>query len=719
MPNLNLIGANISSDNFPYLMNSTCQKGGQYIFKDKKTNDIALGVHTWENSSTETFKNYQPLNFRQITHYGYLFKTEFEENNQKRELVVSAFNRMIERIESKDKKKNALVRLIHLICDCFKNFFSGFGFKSSLDLAKELVKDLSKHQTAIPNTPIVNEKNTTFTNKPPLPQDVSKTLSQEDTKQVPSKPIQSISNLKTNIGVPGKLTPLEKYKHNPKQCPFLSKKIVYQDIKTLSGESTTALLGLMKNCSGLTEVDLNNEFCAQIVIDALQLCNQETSEQLTTWLKTQDSFHPSLLNACLTVFLDHDRQQIPYSQFAIQTLIKIYIEREWSKLKDTHNVFQMPANDPQLVSILSNLLNNKPNDPITEKLVEWVIDQPEFDLMTFIKWTHIFKNREENKSVGLPMKYPIRDHLFAHLIHNKPEWKERLVDSDLAVYLGLKQAPKSTLNSQMNENKQLPKKQIPSSAKPKTVGLKSHLTQAKSKALLNYKKDPACCPLKDKQIIFQDIKSLAISDESQHSTTSVQGLIKHLSENNNINLHCNITSRVILDTFLCCNFATSEALSEWLISRKDFHVELLKDCLSVFIKMESNNKAWSPLALEILLKHFMDNKWNQVKELGSAPILAVNHLVYVSAVSQMIQNQPNSPTVAKLVHWTLNQEEFNDVTLMQWIHFFDERERTKSTGAPIEYPLKNALIEFLKQKPEWLLKNSLDFLSKGQVQKSG
>lgn len=219
----------------------------------------------------------------------------------------------------------------------------------------------------------------------------------------------------------GKIKAFEAYKENPKQCGKVKKTIIFQDIKSIESpmkmtgnkNTTSSVVGLMLYVSELSKVDLNHPLCAQIVVDVFKECNKETSEQLSEWLSKEETFNIDLLIACFEVLIEKQQQQLPFSLYAIELLMKIYKEKEWNQVKNPSHHLILPSNDKLIVSVMTILIKEMPNDNKVIALTEWMMDQKEYDLSSFSIWINIFQQKEKEKA-AVNLYYPLLDKMIAH-----------------------------------------------------------------------------------------------------------------------------------------------------------------------------------------------------------------------------------------------------------------------------------------------------------------
>lgn len=238
---------------------------------------------------------------------------------------------------------------------------------------------------------------------------------------------------------PGKANALKSYRSNPKKLSNIHKIIIFKDIQSIESSShgkknSNAIVDIMLYVSGLSEVDLSNTLCAQVVVDSFKGCNKETSKDLCEWLGKQETFNVDLLKNSLTIFIDKYYNRLPLNFYSIELLIKIYIKREWSELRDSENNLVLPSNHKVIVSAMTVLIQDNPNDDRIIALTEWMMKQPEFDLQSFSVWIKIFQQREKEKG-ATNLYYPLLDKLIAHFQKNWGVNSLEKLDKSVMAYL--------------------------------------------------------------------------------------------------------------------------------------------------------------------------------------------------------------------------------------------------------------------------------------------
>jgi hypothetical protein len=539
----------------------------------------------------------------------------------------------------------------------------------------------------------------------------NKTSSIHSTEEEKLKPMpaQAVPLATQNIPV-GKANALEKYKKDPLQCGKVQKAMIFNDIKHIelaySKGNLASVVGLMEYISGLDEVDLNHPLCKQVIIDVLKECNKETSEQLCQWLVTQKTFNPHLLKECLGVFIHKHDQQLPFSSFAVEVLMKAYEDKGWNQITDSNGNRLLPSNDKSIVSAMAILIKALPNEDRIISLTTWMLNQPDYDLNSFSTWIKIFKQKEqENTAVNI--YYPLLDKM---LVHFNQKWGTKfLAELDAAIthYMNAKlnpsaQPPKPTIKiptekPPQNKSSFMPKAQE-EMAKPMPAGTTPHppiISVGKANALEHYKNDPVHCGKNQKGMIFNDIKY--IEPQYKKDLTSVIGLMQYISELEEVDLNHPLCAHVIVDVLKECNKETSEQLSQWLIKQATFNPHLLKECLNAFIHKQQQQLPISPFSIEILMKAYEDKGWNQITDPKGDQLLPSNDLSIISAMAILIKNLPNDDKIISLTEWMLNQPDYDLNTFSTWIKIFKQKEQ-ETTAINIYYPLRNKMVAHFNQK---------------------
>lgn len=244
---------------------------------------------------------------------------------------------------------------------------------------------------------------------------------------------RNVRNLQQRVEVPrhhhelrrrstaGKSRALQMYSKSPSECLLGPKSIIFKDIKfiepptsQMDDDEIISVVHLMKYMTRLTEIDLTNSVCAQIIVDTLAICDKETNDRLCEWLIKEKTFNPRLLFLCLDVFIEKRRVNSPCSYFALEMLIKKYISSSWNVMENGESSPYSPANSPFFISALVLLLKNAPNDENVGRYIIWAMDQPEFDPPSFCQLLLVFRDKEFE--LGVPrIFYPNRDKMMARL----------------------------------------------------------------------------------------------------------------------------------------------------------------------------------------------------------------------------------------------------------------------------------------------------------------
>jgi hypothetical protein len=109
-------------------------------------------------------------------------------------------------------------------------------------------------------------------------------------------------------------------------------------------------------------------------------------------LNNQDTFDTPLLCRCFEVFVNKSHSGDKFSQHALLTLLKIYIDKEWQ--------FQDPRERNVLHNVVAPifLTYNSNVEAWVNKMVFLMIEDQAFDFPTFVKWASVFKYRLDSLS---------------------------------------------------------------------------------------------------------------------------------------------------------------------------------------------------------------------------------------------------------------------------------------------------------------------------------
>jgi hypothetical protein len=436
-------------NNYGYLCRKKGQEEWKILFYPKKSLEY-------------TQSDYFPITLRKLSHIAYDLKGQISKTSTQAKIVAHELLRMSARARIKEGHRFFLIRILFLICDCARNFFSGYGWHSTRTLTKDLAEEFQSF--ASPNhftTPEQDPSSVSPTNlitletvplsprvrSPESPKyttlarkHIDRGHKSEKTSKAPkhSSLNQQISSEKTSR----KVQALNKYINNPKENIPFEKNLLFKDIVTIIdpldktmeinqiNRNRFSLYGLMKLVSNSKIVDLKNPNCEEVILDAFFHCNKETSIRLIEWIITEETFHVGLMKRIFEVLEERAKEQ-PIDPFAIEQLIKTYINKHWNVVKDIKDDLICPANDSAIATILARMLIEDPNNTRKIRLIEWVVKQPEYDFQTFSKIIEVFMIKEAENAAAPNLHYPIRDLLLSHI---KKEWQSQM-KNNLAAYV--------------------------------------------------------------------------------------------------------------------------------------------------------------------------------------------------------------------------------------------------------------------------------------------
>lgn len=454
---------NLNFNKYVELLNSSnpINEGHTYIWKSSV--DLDLAAYNILDKHDEGMKcnKYTPLSFREITLYGYQYKEELLESPNNAKVTSVVLKAMAERKSEKENNNNPIVSLINKIYDCVNNYLSGYGFRSSVEIAKELCDLLDKVGSGT-SEDLKSEKSSNSIEVPqekevPLKKEEQRTqepskdrLNDEERPVVPEKKIEvsieppqpnrldsSENNGQQTTFINGVINPglrnsIGAYKKNPNACDHRDKETIFKGMKYVDpmfglyadtpGFYTQSIVGLMMECSGKKEIDLKCEICVQVLLDALDFCKGEMTIDLVKWLLKQSTFHVALLKSCLSQLGSKGANMTQLQKCAAIELLKCYMDKKWNTILNDQNKPVFPVNDPVLVSVMSILIDKGPEGPYNsnvEKCALWTMEQGEFDVTTFTAWMRVFMAKQSNPELAIKTAYPIRNGLIQSLIQKK------------------------------------------------------------------------------------------------------------------------------------------------------------------------------------------------------------------------------------------------------------------------------------------------------------
>lgn len=105
-----------------------------------------------------------------------------------------------------------------------------------------------------------------------------------------------------------------------------------------------------------------------------------------------------------------------------------------------------------------------------------------------------------------------------------------------------------------------------------------------------------------------------------------------------------------------CNKETTEQLIPWITHEKTLTSDLLKKCMEVFLVKNESDRPFSVYALELIMKIYTERQWHIA---GNPHFLPINDPVVISSVGILLERNPNSNGIDKLVELLIKQPEYD------------------------------------------------------------
>ena len=225
-------------------------------------------------------------------------------------------------------------------------------------------------------------------------------------------------------------TRCEEYKKDPEN--YKSKDRIWAEIHTIlpkDGDKDKSMVGFIKELTQKETIDLKDALTMQVVLDTLIHNSTEDKERslVNDFLAKEDTFHADLLIKCLDIFTQkHQNQgQGHFSHGLGKDLLQIYAAKKWN---ETYAVNNAVIASSMAVLLLDDhvstvkIQRKKDKSEKQKDLLEWMMAQPSFDFLTFIRYVSIFQYKHDrNKAVAVASS--ALDKLVDYY-KTKPEWEK-------------------------------------------------------------------------------------------------------------------------------------------------------------------------------------------------------------------------------------------------------------------------------------------------------
>ncbi|HEY4831975.1 MAG TPA: hypothetical protein VIH61_05375, partial [Waddliaceae bacterium] len=469
-------------------------------------------------------------------------------------VVIDILRVKCEEKKAKNQNDSAFIRLVKLVCACVRNLFAGYGLRSTLELADNLIIELERvaaspekppqPKTKPPQPKIEENNQPKQTSANPNPGTASSSLTikkSNQPKQTSVNPNPRIASSSSTFTEKKIEKALDSYSKDPENCPLELKKILFENVIRIIPDPTSSMEDLVRYTCGLEpKINLSIPICAQVVVDMFKFGDSGSRDKaLAGWLSQEPTLDCALLNKCIDLFKNK-----PKDNSTFKKLLQISIDRGWD------------AND------YARKLIDTSSEPSTPKKTPKANPPPE--------------NEKPNNTPEISKPTP------KVLERFKYQPKEGTV-------------PKPVLNLE---------------------GISSeNISYDLKKVLPDYKKNPSKCCSRAKSFLFRNIKKIS-STNTCSTMVGLVGRLRDLKEPIAkepiaISLADPRSAQVVIDTLdLCDTGDLPDELAEWLSQNESFNSGLLNDCFKVIIR---KNKEQTPISVNLLKKLLLtnwENDWN-------------------------------------------------------------------------------------------------------------
>lgn len=412
-----------------------------YLYKNCKSGNLILFQH----AKNVREKGFAPLTSRDITVFGYRYKKELLQSPEEAYFVCTALTGTISSILTKENKQNIWKRAGLRIWDYGRNFFSGYGLHTSVQLARKLRDELALQA--------VGPKGEIFTVHPDQPSRPifvpSKTSAlshqrKEEPKEIPATPprisppkkksrfwftpyaVGKVDTFKAAHIKNYKETVLKGKKYSRTFTIELFNNINYarpdedKDTKKhiLNKNNLTVFVYLLMYITGSDEPDLKDKVVRQLIVDTFRMGNEHLLGSIADWLITEPDCDVELLRDCFDACCDKFAVRDDNPFYPSSLLMELYLDR---LEENPANAKRVPLDSPEVVRLMTRLLTNFHYENGITGLTQRIAKRKDLTLDTFTKLLEVFHTKERTKSTGRPMLYVPRDVLL-NAFKDRPEW---------------------------------------------------------------------------------------------------------------------------------------------------------------------------------------------------------------------------------------------------------------------------------------------------------
>lgn len=193
---------------------------------------------------------------------------------------------------------------------------------------------------------------------------------------------------------------MEQYRRNPTACRKITMLSLFQEINSTpcnpKRPTEASFLPFLKNLGESEDISLTG-ICVQGIKDLYFHGKQEIQDQISDWLKNQETFSVELFIHCLDS-LNRRAQEQPVSIYALTQLFRAAEQREW--LNDL-------INETTTIDSICFLLKKAPNDNHVIALIKKIASTKNFSEEMRTRWLNVLNEKEKDHQKNV--YYPVRD----------------------------------------------------------------------------------------------------------------------------------------------------------------------------------------------------------------------------------------------------------------------------------------------------------------------
>jgi hypothetical protein len=358
------------------------EMGYQRGFKKYLYRDLSGQYLTLQKIGSETkIDQLQRLTFRDI-----VLNYSHHKDSLSNLSAIESLKRMSMQKLINDDKRNLFIRLAILTIDYGKNYFYGYGMRSSTSLAFQLVEALTKK-----NTPPLNQTTPT---KLSTPQRSYSTVS--SMPHTPSSPrsIQERKKLLEQSQISASNSPKKPLEKKPKRkIDFQASRKAYIQDSTHCDHQLKASLFLKMDEEGALDLlrELPEEDKIQFLFDLIKHGNKSVAEEVIK--KLDMSLSDISKGFEMLVELEKEESGIQFISILL-CFIRKYDEKYLSTSQSNYST--LSATNPAVIAVFCIALDKFHN--CDNELLQYLgrlLKKEEFDIHAFIKLVSVFKAKQE------------------------------------------------------------------------------------------------------------------------------------------------------------------------------------------------------------------------------------------------------------------------------------------------------------------------------------